>query len=72
MCYQISHATSNALLKVHFISCIHTPGNVGVSSKHVQFFSNYSNSMWFAITTTVKRTCGPAVRRGAVTKLPNI
>ena len=56
MFYQISHVATNALLKVHFIFLTHTPGNVGVSSKHVQVFSNYSNSMWLAITPTVKRT----------------
>ena len=55
----------------HFINCIHTPGNVGVSSKNVLFCSNYSNSMWLAITAVVECSWRPAVSRGAVTKLPN-
>ena len=44
-----------------------TPSNVGVSSKHVQAFSYNSNSVWLSITVTVKSTCCPAVRGGAVT-----
>ena len=56
----------------HFVHCTHTPGNVGVSSKHVLIFSNYSNSMWLAITTTVESACSPAVRGGTVTQLPNV
>ena len=56
----------------HYVYCIHTPGNVGVSSKNVLTFSDYSNSVWFPITVAVECTCSPAVRGGAVTKLPNM
>ena len=35
---------------------IRTPGNVGVSSKHVLICSNYRNSVWFSIAVTVERT----------------
>ena len=67
------HFLSRAIKQMrHFIYCIHTPGNVGVSSKHVMFFSNYSNSVGLAITATVECTCSPAVRGGAVTQFPNV
>ena len=50
-------AINNAIKQMrHFDNCIHTPGNVGVSSKNVLIFSNYSNSMWLAITATVECT----------------
>ena len=40
----------------HFIKCVHTPGNVGVSSKNELIFSYYSNSVWLSITATVECT----------------
>ena len=54
----------------YFSYCVLTPSNVSVSSKHVLTFSDYSHSVWLAITATVKRTCCPAVIGGAVTQLP--
>ena len=49
-----------------------TPRDVGVSSKHVLAFSHYSNGVWLSITAPMERTCSPAVRGGAVTKLPTL
>lgn len=42
------------LKSLNFMGCIHTPSNVGVSSKHVLTFSNDSNSVRLAITVAVE------------------
>ena len=73
--YSVISSPSNMLKEKqtrHLLYLIHTPGNVGVSSKHIVVFSNYSNSVWISITLTVERSWSPAVRGGAVTKLPNM
>ena len=47
-----------------------TPGNISVSSKHVQALCYYCDCVVFSITSDVERTGSPAVSGGAVTQHP--